>query len=678
MNKIKNTNFNIFLGLLFGLVIFGSFFFMEAEASESYPKLASHFLKWEILDSEVNDLARYDLITLDMETQTNSPEQIVKIRKKNPKIIILAYLNTVELLDQINTYNKAEMRNNFASGLSDNWWLRDESGRKISNWPFTSMFNLTDYCPVNSRGERFNDYLANFVSEKIKASGLWDGIFFDNTWGDVSWINGGNIDANNDGRRDNINEINSAWASGFQKMLTKTRQLVGSDFIIVGNGRVYEGYQKTLNGMMFENFPSPWESNGTWAGSMKTYLRLPDLNLKPNISIINSFSGNFSDYPYFRFSLGSALLGNGFFTFNYSTHDYSQSAWYDEYNINLGKPKSEAYNLLAAKSADIKPGLWRRDFQFGSVIINSTDKEQLHVFSKEEVEKIKGGQDPKFNTGAKISYIKISPQDGALLLRQSNVISGAPFVNGYFYRVYNSAGSQVRNGFFSYLNNFSGEAEVASFENLAGASDVSIMADSGEVVLYNDGQKINSFFPYTKNYREGLNMAVRVKDNRLDQIILGPKKGGPQVTIFSDKGRLLGSFFAYDKKFRGGVSVAIGDIDGDSQDEIITAPGKGMEPLIKIFSMSGVLKNSFLAYDKNFRGGVNIAMGDINSDGHEEIITGPISGGGPHVRVFNRQGNPIYSFFAYDKNYHGGIKVSTGDINFDGQSEILVGIQNFY
>lgn len=675
--KKKNI---IQLNIIILFFLFFAFYNITSGAvvEENYPKLAKHFLKWEVLDSEVADLAKYDLITLDMEVQTNSPEQIAKIRAINPKIIILAYINSVELIDNIETYNKAEMRNSFASGISDNWWLKDVNGQKVSNWQFTSMFNLTNLGPTDNQGKRFNDYLPQFVIREIKGSGLWDGIFYDNTWGDVAWVNGGNIDADHDGNKDKSALLDAAWAEGFRKVLSQTRSLAGSDFIIVGNGRVYEGYQGILNGMMFEDFPSAWESGGTWSGSMKTYLRLPDWNLKPNTSIINSFSGSFSDYPYFRFTLGSALLGNGFFTFNYSTYDYSQSLWYDEYDVKLGSPKSAPYNLLAAKSSDIKPGLWRRDFQFGSVIVNSTDKDQLYVFSKEEVEKIKGQQDPKFNTGSKISYLKLPPRDGAILLRQSNSINNTSFVNGYFYRLYNESGSQVRNGFFSYLNNFSGEAEVAVIDGLDVAKELSISAGFGEVVIYADGRKTTSFFPYTKNYRDRLNIAFKTKDKKLDQIIVGAYKGGPQVTIFSASGRILGSFFAYDKKFRGGVNVAIGDVDLDGHDEIVTGPGPGSEPMIKIFSMSGVLKKSFLAYDKNFKGGVSVAVGDINGDGRLEVISGPGAGGGPHVRIFNYEGRAISNFFAYDKSYRGGVRVSAGDINSDGQPEILVGIKNFY
>ncbi len=645
---------------------------------DSYPRLANHFLKWEILDSEVYELAKWDLLTLDMEVQLNSPKQLAKIRELNPNIIILAYINAVELLDNVENYNKAFMRNTLSDGIISGWWLKNSKGQKISNWPQSSMLNLTDYAPMDKEGRRFNDYLADFVVKEIKGSGLFDGVFYDNTWGDVSWVNSGDIDADNDGIKDKASILDGAWANGFKKVLAKTRNLAGDDFIIVGNGRVYYGYQSILNGVMLEDFPSAWENGGTWTGSMETYLKLPQLNTKPNVSIINSFSGNQFDYSHFRYTLTSTLLGHGFYSFDHGLTDHSQLWWYDEYNVVLGKPQSTPYNLLANKSTELKAGLWRRDFKYGSVIVNSTNKEQLYVFSKEEVEKIKGSQDPKFNTGLKISYLKLPAKDGAVLLRQNNIINNAAFVNGYFYRLFNTNGSQIRNGFFSYLNNFPGESEVVLFNNFENGNEIEVSAGFGKVSIYNNATLFKSFFPYTDKYKDRINLAIDFKDGEIGQVVTGPYKGGPQVAIFSADGRVLGRFFAYNKDNRSGVSVALGDIDNDGKLEIVTGPGAGLEPIVKIFNMSGVLEKSFLAYDKNFKGGVSVALGDVNNDGKIEIVTGPGAGGGPHIRVFNKNGEVINNFFAYEKNYHGGVKVSVSDINMDDIPDILVGIKNIY
>jgi hypothetical protein len=644
-----------------------------------YPRIADYFLKWEINDAEAKELAKWNLLILDMEVQTNSQKQILEIRKLNPHIIILAYVNSVELIDNVGNYRNAIMRNRLASGLNDAWWLKDQNGNKISNWPGSSMFNLTDEGKTDANGNRFNNYLPNFVVNEIKSSGLWDGVFYDNTWGNVSQVNSGNIDANGDKQKDVAVTLDSAWAAGFKKVLASTRELAGNDFIIVGNGRVYEGYQKLLNGMMLEDFPSSWENGGTWAGSIKTYFHLPSVNVLPNISVINSFDKNQVDYRYFRYGLTSTLMGNGFYSFDYDTTDHSQFWWYDEYGFNLGPAISGAYNLLDSKGTDIKNGLWRRDFKYGSAIVNSTDKEQLYVFSKEEMEKMKGIQDPSFNTGLKINYLKLAARDGAVLLRRSSVINNAAFANGYFYRMYNLSGKQVKNGFFPYLSNFPGEQEIIVASPESEIQDVNLTAGTGLVTLQKGGKNIAAFYPYTKNYKGKISLTAKIDQGYIRQIITGTAiGGGPQVGIFSPTGKAIGSFFAYDKKSRGGVNVAFGDTNNDGQDEIITGPGVGLEPLIKIFAQNGTLKNSFLAYDKSFKGGVNVAIGDINNDGHNEIIVAPESGGGPQIRIFNSQGKAIGSFFAYDKSYHGGVQVGVSDVNGDGTPDILTGIKNFY
>ncbi|PIV52104.1 hypothetical protein COS18_00445, partial [Candidatus Falkowbacteria bacterium CG02_land_8_20_14_3_00_36_14] len=82
--------------------------------------------------------------------------------------------------------------------------------------------------------------------------------------------------------------------------------------------------------------------------------------------------------------------------------------------------------------------------------------------------------------------------------------------------------------------------------------------------------------------------------------------GGPHVRIFNSQGEVISQFFAYSPSFRGGVNVAIGDIDKDGLGEIITGAGRGGDPHIRIFELSGSLISSFYGYEKNFNGGVNI------------------------------------------------------------------------
>jgi hypothetical protein len=62
---------------------------------------------------------------------------------------------------------------------------------------------------------------------------------------------------------------------------------------------------------------------------------------------------------------------------------------------------------------------------------------------------------------------------------------------------------------------------------------------------------------------------------------------------------------AYDPKFKGGVNVATGDLDGDGKDELITSQGELGESIIKIFDGNANLKIQFKSFDSEFQGGVN-------------------------------------------------------------------------
>ena len=156
------------------------------------------------------------------------------------------------------------------------------------------------------------------------------------------------------------------------------------------------------------------------------------------------------------------------------------------------------------------------------------------------------------------------------------------------------------------------------------------------------------------------------------KILLAPEAGlPPEIKVMDTEGNLETSFMAYVEHFKGGVNMAVGDIDGDGYNEIVTAPMAGGGPHIKIFNSHGALIKEFFAYGAGFTGGVNLAVGDVNGDGKDEIVTAPMSAGGPHVRVFNHLGHAISQFFAYDKDFRGGVNLAVGDVTNNGKAEII-------
>lgn len=202
-----------------------------------------------------------------------------------------------------------------------------------------------------------------------------------------------------------------------------------------------------------------------------------------------------------------------------------------------------------------------------------------------------------------------------------------------------------------------------------------IFDGKSKLVIYDlDFNELISFNAYPFSFEGGVNLAVSDfgNDDYFEIITAPGKGGGPQILIFSETGDLKGQFFAYAETFKGGVSVAVGDVNGDGEEEIITGPGEGIRPEIKIFDKHGQLLDSFFPFDEGFIGGVNLAAGDITGDKTDEIIIG-VGKGNPNVAVYSGKGELKTSFFAYASVYTKGVLVETADINNDGVEEIVAG-----
>jgi hypothetical protein len=212
-------------------------------------------------------------------------------------------------------------------------------------------------------------------------------------------------------------------------------------------------------------------------------------------------------------------------------------------------------------------------------------------------------------------------------------------------------------GLFATGTDFGGLPEVKVFDAASGA-------------LKQD------FLAYDPAFRGGVRVAVGDvnKDGILDLVTAPGPGGGTLVEVFSAKDlSLIMAFNAYDPSFRGGLFVAVADVNHDGFADIITAPDQGGGPLIKVFSgKDGSLLMSFNAYDSAFHGGVRVAAGDTNGDGFADIITCPGNGGGPLVRIFDgRTGVNLLSYNAYAGSFVGGIFVGAGDVDGDGKADVI-------
>jgi hypothetical protein len=195
------------------------------------------------------------------------------------------------------------------------------------------------------------------------------------------------------------------------------------------------------------------------------------------------------------------------------------------------------------------------------------------------------------------------------------------------------------------------------------------------------GSQITSFLAYDSHFLGGVKVALGdvTGDGVPDIITAAGPGGGPQVNVYDGATfALVTSFYAYDPLFPGGVNVAVGDVDNDGINEIITGAGPGGGPHVKVFNVingqavqaSGPL-GSFYAYDPGFAGGVSVAASDVN--GQPELVTGAGPGGGPHVKVFAADGALRASFYAYPAAFSGGVSVASADVNGDGVADVVTG-----
>ena len=230
---------------------------------------------------------------------------------------------------------------------------------------------------------------------------------------------------------------------------------------------------------------------------------------------------------------------------------------------------------------------------------------------------------------------------------------------------------------------FNGEVRVALGDNSGTSGNIVTApgAGGGPHVQILDGQTGNSianFFAYDPNFTGGVFIATAdLNNDGINDIITAPGAGGgPNVKVFDGATlKLLFSFFAYDPSFTGGVSVAVYDFNLDGILDIVTGAGPGGGPQVNIFDGSShALIQSFYAFDPAFRGGVFVAIGDLFSDGTLDIITGAGAGGAPQVSVFDAQTLLLEkSFLAYDPDFSGGVRVGTYDDNGDGINDLITG-----
>ena len=171
--------------------------------------------------------------------------------------------------------------------------------------------------------------------------------------------------------------------------------------------------------------------------------------------------------------------------------------------------------------------------------------------------------------------------------------------------------------------------------------------------------------------------AADVTGDGIIDIVTSPGVGGgPHIQVFDGSdGTVASTWMSSDPAFRNGATVTTGDINGDGLAEVIV--GSGPNEVARVIAFDALTGAEEFVIEQPFgpayRGGVYVASTDLNGDGRDDLIVGAMTGGS-HVRAFDgKSGEPIVNFYADPSATSGGVRVAAGDVDGDGQPEIITG-----
>ncbi|QDU21456.1 FG-GAP repeat domain-containing protein [Urbifossiella limnaea] len=229
-------------------------------------------------------------------------------------------------------------------------------------------------------------------------------------------------------------------------------------------------------------------------------------------------------------------------------------------------------------------------------------------------------------------------------------------------------------------------AGVLGFESgvpaVPGAGAVVVGSDTGYPSTFRVFDRITGAFRYEvtpfENFFDGLKVASGdVNGDGIADVVVGAGPGGgPRVAAYDGlTGEKLYDFFGYEESFRGGVTVAVGDVDLDGFGDFILGTGPGGGPRVRVISgRDGAAIRDVFPYEMSFRGGVSVAAGDVNGDGVPDLITSAGEGGGPRVVVVDGVTSGLLaSFFVFNPNSRAGFSAAGADVNGDGFADVIAG-----
>ena len=159
------------------------------------------------------------------------------------------------------------------------------------------------------------------------------------------------------------------------------------------------------------------------------------------------------------------------------------------------------------------------------------------------------------------------------------------------------------------------------------------------VVLNGNGETLGKIQPFGRWYRGGLVTASALGASEFfETMAVGTAAGFSNVRVYTNGSlRPSASFQAFPGR-RGGVSLAVGDLDANGEANIVVGSRAAGRSIVRIFDRDGTLVRTLTdVLPSRCPTGVNVAVGDVNGDNFDDLIVSTGRGRDPLVVALDGQ-----------------------------------------